>query len=146
MSHTHLLYHVVFATKERFPLISEGWEEDLYRYIAGIVKNNRGEAIESNGTRDHVHLLLRLEPVLALSDLMRDLKASSSKWVRQHHQPKFAWQRRYGAFTVSESASDAVRRYIRGQKEHHAKHRFEDEYKALLERHRIEFEERYLWE
>lgn len=82
----------------------------------------------------------------AFPDFMRELKASSSAWAKRHHQPKFSWQRRYGAFTVSESASEAVRRYIRNQKEHHKKQDFEGEYGDLLQLHKIEFDERYLWE
>ena len=95
---------------------------------------------------DHTHIFIRLEPVAALSDFMRELKAGSSKWVRRTHQPKFSWQRRYGAFSVSESAADSVRDYIRNQKEHHIGRTFEDEYKSLLERHHIDFNERYLWD
>lgn len=82
----------------------------------------------------------------ALSDLMRELKAGSSKWVRRTHQPKFGWQRRYGAFSVSESASDAVRKYIRDQKAHHQDQTFEQEYVSLLRRHHVDFDERYIWD
>ncbi|HEV7698866.1 MAG TPA: IS200/IS605 family transposase [Pyrinomonadaceae bacterium] len=146
MSHTHLLYHLVFATKDRIPLISESWEGELYRYLGGIIRNHKGEAIEINGMPEHVHIFARLGPIEGLADLMRDLKASSSKWVRRIHEPKFSWQRRYGAFTVSESASDAVRNYIRDQKTHHADQLFETEYGELLRRHRVEFDERYLWD
>jgi REP element-mobilizing transposase RayT len=95
---------------------------------------------------DHVHLLIRLEPVDKFPDFMRELKASSSRWVKRNHQPKFAWQRRYGAFTVSESAVERVRAYIQGQKEHHAGKSFEDEYKGLLRAHKIEFDNKYLWD
>ena len=95
---------------------------------------------------DHVHLLVRLGPVEAFADFMRELKSGSSGWAKRNHQPKFSWQRRYGAFTVSESASDAVRNYIRNQKEHHTKQSFEDEYKELLRLHNVDFDERYLWE
>ena len=146
MSHTHFLYHIVFATKDRFPLIDQTWEGEMYRYLGGIVKNFTGEAIEINGMPDHVHLLVRLGPVGDFADFMRKLKASSSKWAKRNHQPKFSWQRRYAAFTVSESASNRVRKYIRNQKEHHKKQIFEDEYKGLLRLHRIAFDERYLWD
>lgn len=76
MSHTRFLYHIVFATKDRVPLISENWETDLYRYLAGIIKNHDGEAIEIGGIADHIHLLVRLEPKTSFSDFMRELKAS----------------------------------------------------------------------
>jgi REP element-mobilizing transposase RayT len=145
MSHTHFLYHIVFGTKDRLPLISPEWELDLYSYLAGIVKNCAGRSLEINGTPDHVHVLARLQPTPAFPDFMRELKAGSSRWIRRSFDPNFAWQRRYGAFTVSESASDAVRRYIKGQKEHHRVQTFEDEYKGLLIKHGVEFDERYLW-
>lgn len=146
MSHTHFLYHVIFATKDREPLINEAWSEELYGYLGGIIRNLGGQVIEINGMPDHVHILMRLPANVAVSDVMRDLKAGSSKWVRRRHDPKFAWQRRYGGFTVSESMSDTVRRYIGGQKKHHAKQSFETEYKTMLERHKVEFDERYLWD
>jgi REP element-mobilizing transposase RayT len=125
-------------------LISESWEAELYRYIAGTVKNHGGDLIEVNGMPDHVHLLVRLDPG-DFPAFMRELKASSSKWAKRH-QPKFSWQRRYGAFTVSESSVDAVRKYIRNQKAHHQKRTFEDEYVELLRRHNVEFDEKYVWD
>ena len=146
MSYTHLLYHVVFGTKDHLPLISEEWEDDLYRYMAGIARNHKGEAVEINGMPDHTDLLVRLEPVEGIADFMRELKSGSSKWVRKTHQSKFNWQRRYGAFSVSESVSDAVRKYIRDQKKHHQMQSFEVEYKTLLHRHNVILDERYLWD
>jgi putative transposase len=145
MSYTHFLYHIVFATKDRMPLIAGSGEGELYKYLGGIIKNHGGETIEINGMPDHVHVFARLEPVEGFSAFMRELKASSSKWAKQH-QPKFGWQRRYGAFTVSESAADAVRKYIRDQKRHHASQGFEDEYRELLRLHRVEFDEKNLWD
>jgi len=112
--------------------------------MAGIIKAIGGDAIEINGMPDHAHILVRLEPC-DFPAFMRELKASSSKWAKRH-QPKFAWQRRYGAFTVSESAVDTVRDYIRRQKEHHLKRTFEKEYAVLLRRHSVEFDEKYLWD
>jgi REP element-mobilizing transposase RayT len=144
MSHTHFLYHIVFGTKDRLPLIDASWENELYRYLAGIVKGHGGEAIEINGMPDHAHLFVRLVPG-DFPAFMRELKASSSKWAKRH-EPKVAWQRRYGAFTVSESAADSVRDYIRRQKEHHGRRTFEEEYFRLLRSHKIEFDEKYLWD
>ena len=145
MSYTHLLFHVIYGTKHRLPIIHESWESELYKYLGGIVRNNHGEAIEINGMPDHVHLLVRLKPVIAVSDFLRELKSGSSKWAK-HHVPRFGWQRRYGAFSVSESVSDAVRKYIRNQKEHHKKQTFEEEYRELLRLHHVKFDEKYLWE
>jgi REP element-mobilizing transposase RayT len=144
MSYTHLLYHLVFATKDRLPLIAEPWEHELYRYLGGIIKNLGGEAIEINGMPEHVHVLARLKPLPALPDFMREIKASSSRWAKQY-EPSFTWQRRYGAFTVSESMCGSVRNYIRNQKVHHEMQTFEGEFTDLLRLHNVEFEEPYLW-
>ncbi|HMT08942.1 MAG TPA: IS200/IS605 family transposase [Pyrinomonadaceae bacterium] len=146
MSHTHLLYHIVLGTKDHFPLISPTWEDELYRYLGGIIRNHKGKPIAINGMPDHTHVFARLEPVVALSDFVRDLKASSSKWIRNNHQPKFSWQRRYGAFSVSESAANIVRDYVRNQKKHHLKRNFENEYKGLLRQHNVDFDDKYLWD
>lgn len=145
MSHTHFLYHIVFATKERLPIIEKDWRSETHAYLGGIEKNFEGVPIEINGVADHVHLLVRLQPKFAFSDFMRELKASSSKWIRQNHCSKFAWQSRYGAFTVSESQVEKVRRYIRNQEAHHRKFDLAEEYTALLEAHKIEFDRNYLW-
>ena len=146
MSHTHLLLHIVYGTKNRIPIIHESWESELYKQMGRIVTGNHGVPIEINGMPDHAHLLVWIEPVISVSDFLCKLKANSSGWTRRNHEPRFRWQRRYGAFSVSESASDAVRQYIRNQKEHHKKQSFEDEYKELLRLHKVEFDERYLWE
>ena len=144
MAHTRFLFHIVFATKDRFPLINPRWESELYKYITGIVRNLKGRVIEINGMPDHVHILVSLQPC-DFREFMRELKASSSRWAKRH-QPKFSWQRRYGAFTVSESAVDTVRDYIRRQKEHHKDRTFEQEYMGILRKHNVEFDDRYLWD
>lgn len=146
MSHTHFLYHIVFATKDRLPILEKDWRSEAHSYLGGIVKNLEGVPIEINGVADHIQLLVRLKPKFAFSDFMRELKASSSKWIRQNHCPKFAWQSRYGAFTVSESQVEKVRNYIRKQEAHHRKFDLTEEYTALLEAHKIEFDRNYLWQ
>jgi len=125
-------------------MISAAWENDLYKYLGGIVKGWKGVPIIINGMPDHVHLLVLLAPC-DFAAFMRELKAYSSKWAKQHNQ-HFAWQRRYGAFTVSSSVADKVREYIRNQKKHHSKRSFEDEYLELLVKHGVEFEPDYLWD
>lgn len=120
-------------------------ESELHAYLAGIVKNLGGQPLEINGMPDHEHIVAQLDLKIGFPDFMRELKASSSRWVRQNHDPKFGWQRRYGAFTVSESAVDSVRAYVRRQKEHHRSQGFEDEYKLLLNKHRVLFDAEYLW-
>ena len=146
MSYTQIYLHIVFATKDRLPLISYAWEDEMYRYLGGIIRGLGGEPIEINGMTEHVHILTRLLPVRAISDIMRELKANSSRWAKKTHQPKFSWQRRYGAFSVSESLADTVQEYIRRQKLHHQKQTFEDEYREILRLHQIDFEDRYLWD
>lgn len=145
-SHTRLLYHVVFATKNREPLIADAWAADLYEYIGGIVRERRGDLIAAGGIADHVHLLVRLHAERAVSDVVRDIKAVSSGWRHDRGDAAFWWQNGYGAFTVSPSRVGPVTRYIAGQAEHHRKESFRDEYVGLLRGHGIEFDERYLWE
>ena len=146
MSHTHLLYHIVFGTKDHSPLISSTWKTELYKYLGGIIRNHKGVPIEINGMPDHTHILARLEPVEALSDFMRELKAGSSKWVRKTHQPKFGWQRRYGAFSVNPAEVDVVINYIANQHEHHKKKTFQNEYRAFLKKYGVEYDEKYIWD
>jgi putative transposase len=145
MSHTHFLFHIVFATKDRKPLIAAEWESELHAYLSGIIKNLGGQTLEINGMPDHIHIVTQLDLKIGFPDLMREVKASSSKWVRRNRSHDFNWQRRYGAFTVSESALETVRRYVHNQKSHHLGQSFEDEYRSLLQKHRIAFEDEYLW-
>lgn len=143
MSHTYcqLMYHIVFGTQNRAAFIGPDLQDDLYPYIAGIVRNERGSLLAIGGMPDHVHLLVRLKPTLSLADLLRTVKANSSKWVHERPvQQEFAWQEGYGAFTVSESSARSVARYIQSQPEHHRKRSFEKEWVALLKRHGIEFD------
>ena len=125
-------------------MIGASWEGELHKYLGGIVKGWKGIPIEINGMPDHVHLLILLVPC-DFPSFMRELKANSSKWAKQHNR-NFAWQRRYGAFTVSSSVVEKVRSYIKDQKSHHAKQSFEDEYLALLVKHEVEFDRQYLWD
>jgi putative transposase len=119
---TNLLYHIVFSTKSRVPLIEGAWSDELYRYLGGIVRAEGGIVLEIGGPPDHLHLLLKLKPTVALSDTLRLLKANSSKWARENRKSRlpFAWQDGYSAFSVSESQVEHVIRYIRNQREHHA--------------------------
>jgi putative transposase len=146
MSYAQFYFHIVFGTKDHVSLIAHRWEDEMYRYLGGIIRGQKSEPIEINGMPEHVHVLLRSSPVIAISDLVRELKANSSKWARRTHEPKFSWQRRFGAFTVSESNVDTVRKYIQRQKIHHQKQSFEDEYRELLRLHGIDYDDRYLWD
>ena len=145
MSHTNLLYHIVFGTKERAPLITNELRPRLHEYLGGIVRGLDGVPIEINGTADHVHVLARLLPTISLSDFMSKLKSSSSGWAKRQTRGRFAWQARFAAFTVSESQVERVRRYIRNQEVHHRRQSFDDELKSMLKANRIDFDDRNLW-
>jgi REP-associated tyrosine transposase len=126
-SYTNLLYHIVFSTKDRRPLITPEYEVRLYDYIGGTIRAVGGISLELNGTEDHVHLLAKLRPDRALSDVLRDLKANATGWMHDVFPSlkNFSWQRGYGVFTVSQSNVEEVRQYIARQKEHHQKFPFE---------------------
>jgi len=145
MSHTNLLYHIVYATKARAPLITKALSPRLHEYLGGTVRGLDGIALEINGTNDHVHILAKLRPTISVSEFLSKLKSGSSSWAKRQTAGRFGWQARFGAFTVSESQVERVRRYIRNQEQHHRKLSFEEELKVLLRAHRIDFDEAHLW-
>lgn len=145
MSYTNLLYHIVFATKERLPFITNELRADLHAYLGGTARGLDGIALEVGGVADHVHVLTKIKPTIAVAEFIKQLKADSSRWANKKTHGRFAWQTRYGAFSVSESQVEKVRTYIRNQEKHHGRVSFEEEFKALLKAHRIEFDEKYLW-
>ncbi len=146
-SYTSLNYHIVFSTKYRKRLLVDSIREDVYKYIAGIIHNKNGQLIEIGGIEDHVHILTSCSPKIALADFIRDIKANASKWINeQHRAAKFAWQTGYAAFTVSASQVDVVRRYIRNQAKHHKNQSFVDEFRGMLIKHKIPFDEERLFE
>jgi REP element-mobilizing transposase RayT len=143
---SNLLYHLVFATKNRLPLIQENLRDDLYGYMGGILRGEGGVLLEIGGMPDHVHLLIKLRTDVAVSTVVQKVKAKSSKRTneREVSPERFEWQEGYGIFSVSESLASRVRRYIRGQQEHHARVSFRDELIALLKKHRIPYDEKFL--
>jgi len=145
-SYTNLLYHIVFSTKDRRPLITPDYEVRLYDYIGGTIRDLGGISLALNGTEDHVHLLAKLRPDRALSDVLRKLKANASGWMHRvfPRLENFTWQRGYGAFTVSQSNVREVIEYIARQKQHHKKISFRDEFIRFLIANEIKFDERYL--
>ena len=145
-SFTNLLYHLVFSTKDRRPLITLDYQPRLYQYIGGTIRGLGGDALGVNGTEDHVHVLARLRPDKSLSDVLRDLKAGASGWMHDvfPRLADFSWQRGYGAFSVSQSNLQQVQRYLREQKEHHQRISFRDEFIQFLKANEIEFDERYV--
>jgi len=145
-SYTNLVYHIVFSTKDRRPLIKADHQVRLYDYIGGTIRAAGGISLELNGTEDHVHLLAKLRPDRALSDVLRDLKANATGWMHDVFLSlkNFSWQRGYGAFSVSYSNVEEVRHYIARQKEHHQKISFRDEFIQFLRANGIEYDERYI--
>jgi putative transposase len=129
-------------------LINNKWEDELHKYICGIVSGKKQKVYAINGMPDHIHILLSIKPDVALSDIVRDIKANSSKWIndKKYVSGKFQWQEGFGAFTYSQSQLDNVIGYIEKQKEHHTKKSFQQEYEELLEKFKIEYDKKYLFE
>jgi putative transposase len=142
-----LVVHVIFSTKERRPIITDELKTKLFPYMAGIVNERGGTPHIFNGMPDHVHMLASVPTGLSVADLMRFVKGSSSRWVHQEFPAKrtFGWQRGYAAFSVSRSRFDDVHRYIANQEEHHRKVSFQEELIAFLKKHKVEYDERYVW-
>jgi REP element-mobilizing transposase RayT len=143
-TYTKLVYHIVFSTKERLPLITEEIRDRLYEYLGGVIRGEKGSLLEIGGVADHIHLLARFGAAIAVSDMIQRIKGNSSHWLNQQPESWFAWQNGYGAFTVSESQATTVRKYIQRQEEHHKRLSFKDELASLLRKHRIDFDERDL--
>lgn len=140
--------HVIFAVKGRVNLINSNWEEELYKYITGIVTNKEQKLLIINGMPDHIHILIGMRPSCCLSDLVREIKKSSNEFINKKKfvRGKFLWQEGYGAFSYSHSALDNVIAYIQNQKEHHRKRTFKEEYKEFLSKFQIEHKDEYLFE
>ncbi len=142
----NLVVHLIFSTKARQPFITSKIRSDLFAYLGGIIREMRGTALIVNGTADHVHMLIRIRPVHAAAEIVRVVKANSSRWVREKWNARFGWQNGYGAFSVSESNVPAVSRYIATQEEHHKKLTFRQEYVVFLKKNKIPYDDRYTWE
>lgn len=142
------LIHIIFSTKNRKPLISPEVEDELKAYLIGTLRKLDLPSIELNCVADHVHILCSLSRKIALMTLLEELKKTSSKWIKSKgpHLRDFYWQAGYGGFSVSVSNVDEVCQYIRGQQEHHRTVTFEQEYLAFLRKHRVDFDERYVWD
>src|SRR5262245_58016996 len=145
MSYVCSFAHCVFSTKDRRPLITAELRERLWPYLGGIARENDVKAVSIGGHTDHVHLLLSLPATMPIAKAMQLIKGGSSKWVHDSFpdQRLFAWQSKYGAFSVSVSQVERIIRYIDNQEAHHRKMTFQEEFLALLKKHRIEYDERY---
>jgi len=141
------LVHFVWSTANREPLIHKSWRDRMHGYIGGVLANKRAKLLAAGGVEDHVHVLASLPSTMSLADAASAMKANSSRWIHEHApQCKgFEWQAGYGAFSVSKSAEPRVIAYLHGQEEHHQKQNFQAEFVALLAKHDIPYEERYLW-
>src|SRR5215471_15835295 len=144
---THLLVHTIFSTKDRWPsLRSEEIRNEIYAYMAGTLKNLDCHPIKIGGVEDHVHVFSSLSKNIAFSDLIGRLKGASSKRLKEKGLHGFGWQNGYGAFSVSESNVESVTAYILNQAEHHKKFSYQEELREIFKRHRVAFDERYVWE
>ncbi|MEI8290965.1 MAG: IS200/IS605 family transposase [Verrucomicrobiota bacterium] len=146
-TYTQIYLHVVFAVEGRQSLIAPEHNVELQKYIAGIVSGQNQKLIAINNMPDHLHLLVGLKPDIALSDLVRDIKAGSSKFINEKHWVlgRFSWQEGFGAFSYSRSQLGAVIHYIESQQQHHAKQTFREEYVELLEKFNVEYDPRYIF-
>lgn len=141
--------HVVFSTKHRAPLLTDApLRAEMHRYLAGISNTLGCPALEVGGVADHVHLLARLGRSHSQADWVKELKRVSTTWVKTRAPALagFAWQAGYGAFSVSASQLERVRRYVAGQEAHHQQATFQDEYRALLRAHGVDWDEQYVWD
>ena len=147
-TYSQIYIHIVFAVKNRQALIQPEWENELQKYITGIVQNKTQKMLAINGTKDHIHFLIGMKPDCCLSDLVREIKKSSGNFIKEKHfsKYKFQWQEGFGAFSYSYSQLTNVIEYIENQKEHHKKRSFKDEYLAFLKAFRIEYKIEYLFE
>jgi REP-associated tyrosine transposase len=146
-TYTQIYIHTVFAVEGRQSLIAKEHKVEIYKYMTEVIQNQKQKVMSINGMPDHVHLLIGLRPDIALSDLVRDVKAASSslindnRWVKGH----FNWQRGFGAFSYSKSQVLTVAKYVENQERHHAKRSFRDEYVALLKRFDVEYDPAYIF-
>lgn len=147
-TYTQLYIHIVFAVKGRQNLIHQTWKDELCKYICGIVNNNKQKVYAIGGMPDHIHLLVSISPTISVSDLVREIKANSSKWINEKKftPGKFQWQEGFGAFSYAQSQVSAIVHYINNQEQHHHKKTFREEYVELLEKFNLEYDKQYLFD
>jgi putative transposase len=141
-----ILIHLVFSTKNRESIIPLVVRPHLHAYIVGILENLKCPSLQTGGTADHVHILFLLARTIPISEIVEEVKKSSSKWMKTQDVPMFAWQAGYGAFSIGESQVETVVQYIKNQEEHHRKLTFQEEYRRFLEKYRVAYDERYVWD
>jgi putative transposase len=143
-----VIVHLIFSTKDRFPCINKALRPALHAYLATIVRNSGCEAYRVSGTGDHVHIAIRLARTIAISELIQEIKTSSSIWIKKQRLElrNFAWQHGYGVFSIAPSDLHGLVQYIDNQEEHHRIKTFEEEYRAILNQHGVVYDERYVWD
>ncbi len=149
MANTYTQIHIqaVFAVQNRECIIRDSWKDELYKYISGIVQQNNHKLLSVNGMPDHVHILFGLRPSQSISDLMQDVKGSSSKWINDKNlvKGKFSWQEGYGAFSYSKHEVPGIIQYIINQTDHHRRKTFSEEYNEMLKEFEIDFDDRFIF-
>lgn len=140
--------HIIFSVKNRKPLILESFQTELYAYIASILKSTGTNLLKIGGTEDHIHILAVLSRKYSISKIMEEIKKSSSKWLKTKDikLSNFYWQQGYGIFSVSQSQVENVKRYIEFQKKHHQKNSYQDEFREILKKYNLLFDEKYVWD
>ena len=150
MANTYTQIHIqfVFAVKYRQGLINPEWKDQMNKYITEIIQSNDHKMLAINGMPDHIHILIGMRPTQSISDLMQEVKRSSSLWINENKltKSKFAWQEGYGAFSYSKSQVENVIKYINNQENHHRKQSLKDEYMEILKNLEIEYDERYVFQ
>jgi putative transposase len=143
-----LFIHVVFSTKNRVEMITPEIEPELFAYIGGIAANNNSKLVAANAAANHIHLLILLSKTIELSELVGDIKRSSSRWIKSKSESfkTFGWQDGFAAFSVGQTQVSMVKQYIASQKEKHGKQKFEDEMRVFYEKYEIQYDERYVWD
>ncbi len=142
-----VLVHLIFSTKHRESLIGPEIRPRLHAYLAGILHNLKSPSLQIGGVADHVHILFALGRTISQAEVVEEAKKSSSKWMKaESGVPEFTWQAGYGAFSIGESQADAVIHYIQNQEEHHRKVTFQEEFRKFLERYKVAYDERYVWD
>ena len=147
-TYTQLYIHIIFAVKGRQSLIPKPHKEELHKYITGIIDNKQQTAIQINSMPDHIHILVGITPNIAISDLVRDIKANSSKFINKKRwgMGRFEWQTGFAAFSYAHSQLDVVARYIKNQEKHHSRQTFREEYLAFLERFNVIYNPKYVFD
>ena len=147
-TYTQLYIHIIFAVKGRQSLIPKPNKEELHKYITGVIDSKQQKVIQINSMPDHIHILVGITPNIAISDLVRDIKANSSKFINKQRwvAGRFEWQTGFAAFSYAHSQLDVVARYIKNQEEHHSRQTFREEYLAFLERFNVPYNPKYVFD